>query len=198
MSPVASKFNHWISKIPIPDIYALCVAILLVIWLTYRLGHRCCCWMLEQRHVISWRRLLNSPLPWIFRKVDIDTYREGLAVATLFAANILGLSLWTHSWAGAQRRAGSLAVIHLIPLCTGLTFGLPADILHIDRQTMAWMHRWVGRLCVLHSLFHGSVLLSIAKTSALTATRHVVPFVVCTHPWVGYIYFASSAETAHG
>ena len=154
--------------------------------------------MLRQRHVISWRRLLNSPLPWIFRKVDIDTYREGLAVATFFAANILGLSLWTHSWAGAQRRAGSLAVIHLIPLCTGLTFGLPADILHIDRQTMAWTHRWVGRLCVLHSLFHGSVLFSIAKTSALTTTRHVAPFVVCTYPLVGYIYFASSAEAAHG
>ncbi|OQD77360.1 hypothetical protein PENANT_c110G04200, partial [Penicillium antarcticum] len=39
-----------------------------------------------------------------------------------------------------------MAVINLVPLCTGISFGLPADLLHVDRQMLAWFHRWNDEL----------------------------------------------------
>ncbi|KAI2732829.1 hypothetical protein DTO013E5_10246 [Penicillium roqueforti] len=93
----------------------------------------------------------------------------------MLAANIFGLRFRTQSWTQAQKRAGSLAVINLIPLCSGVSFGLPADLLHVDRQMLAWFHRWVGRICVLHSILHGSLLVSIARTTTLASPRYAVP-----------------------
>ncbi|KAI2670183.1 hypothetical protein LCP963914a_9874 [Penicillium roqueforti] len=87
------------------------------------------------------------------------------------------LAYEAESWMTAQRRAGSLAVIHVIPLCLGINFGFPADLLHLDRQTMAWLHRWIGRICVLHSLFHGSLMVSISRTSTLTVPIHIIPII---------------------
>ena len=90
----------------------------------------------------------------------------------------LWYKLRTHSWTEVQTKAGALAVIHFLPLCTGMSFSLPADLLHIDRQTFAWLHRWFGRLCVLQSLLHSSMLVSVARKSTLATSRYMVPLVV--------------------
>ncbi|OQE65759.1 hypothetical protein PENNAL_c0198G09455, partial [Penicillium nalgiovense] len=123
----------------------------------------------------SWRRLAFVHLPKCLYWLDIPNYREALILAVMLAANIVGLRLRAHSWAEAQKRAGSLAVINLVPLCTGISFGLPADLLHVDRQMLAWFHRWIGRICVLHSLFHCSLLVAAARTMNLVTPRHIFP-----------------------
>lgn len=185
----ASQLAMWISDLSVPELYSIGAACFLVIWLFYWLGNDICLWIWRHRHGLSWRaanakipgpwqRLLFIHLPNSLRWLDISSYSQVLAVALLVAGNIFGVCFRTHSWTEAQRKAGALAVIHSLPLCTGITFGLPADLLHIDRQTFAWLHRWFGRLCVLQSLLHSSMLVSIARTSALDTSRYRVPLVV--------------------
>ncbi|KAJ5365259.1 hypothetical protein N7517_008145 [Penicillium concentricum] len=40
---------------------------------------------------------------------------------------------------------------------------------------LAWFHRWVGRIYVLHSLLHCSLLVSVARTTTLANPRYIVP-----------------------
>lgn len=70
-----------------------------------------------------------------------------------------------------------MAVINFVRLCTGISFGLPADLLHVDRQMLAWFHRRVGRICVLHSLLHCSLLVTV-RTMNLANSRYIVPIAV--------------------
>ncbi|KAJ5365299.1 hypothetical protein N7517_008185 [Penicillium concentricum] len=44
-------------------------------------------------------------------------------------------------------------------------------LLHVDRHMLAWFYRWVGRICVLHSLLHCSLLVSVARTTTLANPR---------------------------
>ncbi|CAG8878862.1 unnamed protein product [Penicillium nalgiovense] len=186
MPPTGSKWYRWIADTSLPNLYAISAAIILAICLIYWLARDVCLWMWTRRHVVfrfpfrsrmlgSWRRLAFVHLPKCLYWLDIPNYREALILAVMLAANIVGLRLRAHSWAEAQKRAGSLAVINLVPLCTGISFGLPADLLHVDRQMLAWFHRWIGRICVLHSLFHCSLLVAAARTMNLVTPRHIFP-----------------------
>lgn len=190
MHKTASKLVRWISDLSVPELYSIGAACVLVAWLIYWLGRDVWLWVWRRRHGASWRawnaklpgswrRMLLVYLPKGLRWLDISTYPQTLTVAFLLAANTFGISFRTHSWIEVQKKAGALAVIHFLPLCTGMTFGLPADLLHIDRQTFAWLHRWFGRLCVLQSLLHSSMLVSIARTSTLATGRYMIPLVVC-------------------
>jgi hypothetical protein len=190
MQTTASRLLAWISSLSAPELYSLGAACVLVVWLLYWLGRDVCLWGWRQCHGVFWRasksqqpstwqRLLFVYLPRTLQWLDISTYVQALTVALLLAANFIGVGFRTNSWTERQRRAGALAVIHFLPLCTGLTFGLPADLLHMNRQTFAWLHRWFGRLCTLQSLLHSSMLVSIAHTSSLATFRYMVPLVVC-------------------
>ncbi|KAJ5483154.1 hypothetical protein N7530_002400 [Penicillium desertorum] len=175
MTPTTSRIHSWFIKTSIPDKYGLCVAVLIAIWLAYWFGRRCGHWVMRVRQVVSWRRLLQSPTPHILRWLDVSSWLQFAAIAIISSANMVAITLWTHSFVEVQKRAGSLAIIHLLALCTGFTFSLPADICHIERQTLAWLHRWFGRICVLYSLLHGSVIVSVARKSARTSASFVVP-----------------------
>lgn len=102
----------------------------------------------------------------------------------LLASNIVVLRLKTPTLAAVQRRAGSLAAVNIIPLCTGMNFGLPASLLCLNRHDLAWFHRWMGRICVLHSILHGSSLLTITKSSTLATPRYIIPIVVSGHAFL--------------
>ncbi|KAJ5611987.1 hypothetical protein N7510_005181 [Penicillium lagena] len=62
----------------------------------------------------------------------------------------------------------------MTPLCLGINFGFPADVLHIDRQTLAWFHRWTGHICVLHSLLHGSFVVSNVRKSMPPNPNYII------------------------
>ncbi|KAJ5642499.1 hypothetical protein N7490_006499 [Penicillium lividum] len=125
----------------------------------------------------AWRSFLYIHLSTVFRHLDIAEFHQALTIAILFTANIVVLTYGAESWTAAQRRAGSLAIIHIIPLCPGINFGFPADLLHLDRQVLAWFHRWIGRICVLHALLHGSLVVSIARISILAIPSHLIPMI---------------------
>lgn len=83
---------------------------------------------------------------------------KGGVLAALLIANITAVSVHVRSWAEVQKRAGCLAVTHLVPLCSGFSFSLPAHVYRVERSTLQWAHRWLGRICALHCLLHGSVV----------------------------------------
>ena len=184
-----SKLLHWFSNLSVPEVYGTCAAILLASWLIYSSAVHIWFWTCERRCLLSWhswssrlpgfwRRILFVHLPNSFRWLDISTCWQALVLATLLAANILALRLRATSLMVVQKRAGSLAVINIAPLCTGLNFGFPADLLRIDRQSLGWFHRWMGRICVFHSLLHGIIIMSTTKTSILTTPRYLFPIIV--------------------
>ncbi|KAI2948620.1 hypothetical protein CBS147323_11047 [Aspergillus niger] len=55
--------------------------------------------------------------------IDISTAFEVILVGVLLGANIVLLLVSAHGWADVQQRAAKLAVLNLLPLGTGLTFG---------------------------------------------------------------------------
>jgi hypothetical protein len=118
----------------------------------------------------------TGSLPKGVQWIDISTYRQDLTVVIQFAVNIVALRLGTNSLHTARIRAGSLAIIHMTPLCLGINFGFPADVLHIDRQT--WFHRWTGHICALHSLLHGSFVVSTARQSRPANPNYIITILV--------------------
>ena len=147
---------------------------ILLSWLLYILGRSVSLGIWHRRRLVSWHSIssqLSEPwrqwmcvyLPKLSQWIGISTFSQALAVAILIAANIVALAFRTTSWHTAKIRAGSLAVIHLIPLCLGFNFGFPADLLHLDRETFAWFHRWTGHICVLHSFLHRSLVVSMVR-----------------------------------
>lgn len=96
---------------------------------------------------------------------------------TLVIANIIAVSFQVRSRAELQKRAGCLAVTHLIPLCSGFSFSLPAHVYRIKQGPFQWAHRWLGRLCVVHCLLHGSILVTVARNTRLEVPL-IIPLVV--------------------
>ena len=181
MPPIESDLHRWIAETSLPNLYAICAALILAAWLIYWIGRDVWRWAWRRRQSRirqAWRRFAHVHLPKVMARLDIPKYRPALLLAVMLAANVFGLRFRTHSWTEAQKRAGSLAVINLIPLCTGVSFGLPAHLLHVDRHMLAWFHRWVGRICMLHSILHGSLLVSVARKTSLASPRYVVPIAV--------------------
>ena len=88
---------------------------------------------------------IGYELPWLAQTIDISTAFEVILVGVRLGANIVLLLVSAHGWADVQQRAAKLAVLNLLPLGTGLTFGLPAHLLGISHSAVTWSHRWFWR-----------------------------------------------------
>ncbi|GAA93070.1 hypothetical protein AKAW_11182 [Aspergillus luchuensis IFO 4308] len=69
----------------------------------------------------------NPKLPWLVQTIDIATALE--------------------------QRAAKLAVLNLLPLGAGLTFGFLSHVLRIRRSAVPWSHRWFGRVITAQTYF---------------------------------------------
>lgn len=177
MPPTTSPWYDQISHIPQTDWYGICAAIALGSWVVWRCASRCGRWAIRW-HVTQIRRALGYALPRPFSHLDMATVQQGSLVALLLTVNILPLVLQTRSWATAHRRAANLAVINLVPLWTGFTFGFPAHLLGIRWSAVAWMHRWIGRMVVIHSILHGAIAIVSDGQPVQAIRQHYVPFLV--------------------
>jgi hypothetical protein len=177
MPRLTSKIAEWLARASVQDIFSLCGLLALVCWLSYSLGRRYSHGLLRLQHAISWRRFFQAPTPGPLQWLDIPSYLQGGIVAALVIANIIAVSVHVRSWAEVQKRAGCLAVTHLVPLYSGFSFSLPAHVYRVERGTVQWAHRWLGRICALHCLLHGSVLGTVARNTRLAAPL-VIPLVV--------------------
>ncbi|KAI3047120.1 hypothetical protein CBS147353_11756 [Aspergillus niger] len=105
---------------------------------------------------------------WLIARL---AHRLVILVGALLGANIVLLLVSAHGWADVQQRAAKLAVLNLLPLGTGLTFGIPAHLLGISRSAVAWLHRWFGRVMAAHSLLHGAIAIARAD-KPIPSMRH--------------------------
>ncbi|OJZ79724.1 hypothetical protein ASPFODRAFT_213129 [Aspergillus luchuensis CBS 106.47] len=105
-------------------------------------------------------RRLGRELPWLLQTIDIATALEAILVGVLLGANIVLLIVSAHGWADVQQRAVKLAVLNLLPLGTGLTFGLPAHLLGISPLPLR------GRIAA------AAILMMIPVTLHVVVRRH--------------------------
>ncbi|OJZ80247.1 hypothetical protein ASPFODRAFT_223659 [Aspergillus luchuensis CBS 106.47] len=128
-------------------------------------------WTVQRHIAASLGRRLGRELPWLLQAIDIATAFEVILVGVLLGANIVLLLVSAHGWADVPQRAAKLAVVNLLPLGTGLTFGRPAHLLGISRSAVAWSHRWFGRVMAAHSLLHGATVIDRAD-NPIASLRH--------------------------
>jgi hypothetical protein len=166
MPPVAAKLSHWLSGVSLPGKYGLCAALILFACVFYHIGRDCLAWSLKLQRAVSWRRFLQSPVPSILYRLDILSYVHCLLLAALWTSNVVVLVFAAQSFAEVQKRAGSMAVIYLFPLFAGPTFSQTSSLSRLSRDTLAWVHRWVGRVCLVHCLLHGTMIVELARRSA--------------------------------
>lgn len=192
--PVTSSALHsWLSHRSTSELYALCGVLVISAWLLCAIARHVWLWVQSKcnrnlwcsihLHLPrQWKYLLFVSIPRVFSWLDIATFHQAIVVSILFATNLVALTLGADSWATTQRRAGSLAVIHMIPLCTGFNFGFPANLLLLDRQAFAWVHRWIGRLFLIHSILHGSLIVSSHGSPLLATPQYILPITVSSCP----------------
>lgn len=188
-----SKIRDSILALSIPQLYGAIIAVACLGWLSCAYGTLLGAWCLWKMKYVLWPGFLSRvPGPWRQRGyaigrvclwwIDIDNTAQGLLVAVLLAANILVLVFRADSWHTIMRRAGQLAVLHLVPLCFGMHFGLPSDIFRIGRSTFACFHRWIGFLSIVHSILHASCIFGAPSTLAMTRPSQVVALTVSDCP----------------
>ncbi|KAL4888265.1 hypothetical protein BDV59DRAFT_196607 [Aspergillus ambiguus] len=161
MPPATSPLYDRIAHISQTDCYAICAATALGGWSLWRLAKRCCRWIIRW-YVIHMRQLSCYPLPSLFARLDLLTVLEILMVTLLLTVNVVRLAARTRSWADVHR----------------LTFGFLAHLLGVSRSTMAWLHRWIGRLSVIDSILHGTVAVLIDDNPVGAIRRHYIPVLV--------------------
>lgn len=181
MPPALSDLYEQASQIQSVDWYGIWIAILLGVWLIARLAHRLGRWTVQRPIAVSLGRRIGYELPWLAQTIDISTACEVILVGVLLGANIVLLLVSAHGWADVQQRAAKLAVLNLLPLGTGLTFGLPAHLLGISRSAVAWLHRWFGRVMAAHSLLHGAIAIARADNPIPSMRHDWVPLLVSHH-----------------
>lgn len=163
------------------------VVLLFVAWLLYSVGRHGWAWYQEnnQQDRCQWRlkatklwRCFSHTMMHLLRWFDIATWSQVCVLAILIIGNAVALSFKAATWTVIQKRAALLAVINLTPLCMGLTFGFPADLLYIERDSFAWFHRWMGRMFVIHSLLHSISAVSSTHRSVVKTPRCFLPMLV--------------------
>jgi hypothetical protein len=188
-----SQIREFILALSIPQLYGAVIAVACLVWLSCAYGSLLVARCLWKGKYVIWPGFLSLVSePWRQRGyaigrvclwwIDIDTTAQGLFVAVLLATNILVLVLRADSWHTIMRRAGQLAVLHLVPLCFGMHFGLPAEIFRIERSTFACFHRWTGFLSIVHSILHASFILEAPSTMKMTQPSQVVAITVSDCP----------------
>ncbi|CEJ58365.1 hypothetical protein PMG11_07023 [Penicillium brasilianum] len=166
MAPVAVKLSHWLSGVSLPGKYGLCAALILLACVSYHIGRDCLAWSLKLQRAVSWRRFLQSPVPSILYYLDILSYIKCLLLVALLTSNVVVLVFAAQSFTEVQRRAGSMAVIYLFPLFASPTFSQTSSLCRLSRDTLAWAHRWVGRVCLIHCVLHGTIILELTRQYA--------------------------------
>ncbi|KAH6696622.1 hypothetical protein BKA61DRAFT_682836 [Leptodontidium sp. MPI-SDFR-AT-0119] len=104
---------------------------------------------LTYRYTVHRHRLLG---PWS---------RAGILIQLIYiAGNICCLKFWNTTISRAGIRAGTLAIINLIPLLAVPHLSTLADLLGVTLSTCHQIHRSAGVMAVLLSIFHLLVMIT--------------------------------------
>lgn len=119
--------------------------------------------------------------PYLYRRrhmVGVTTRFQVLAVMLFITGNVFSLATGVKSTTQVGSRAGTLAVVNLLGLLVSPRFSLLADSLGISSRSFVQIHRWIGRITMIHTIIH---VLSIViernpanrlDTAAVTVSKH--------------------------
>ena len=172
-----AMLTDWLANLKIHEKYGLAVALAFTTWLLYCLAHVSFHRFSRVCRSVSWWAF-QCPMPRLVSFLDLSSPAQGIAMVFLWGLNIAALVFHAPSWSDIQMRAGCFAVMHLLPLCVGFSFSLPAQVCHVERHTFQWLHRWLGRVCVFHCLIHSTLVVNAIKKAAHVSTVLVLPIVV--------------------
>ncbi|KAF2680662.1 hypothetical protein K458DRAFT_445146 [Lentithecium fluviatile CBS 122367] len=95
-----------------------------------------------------------------------------LSIVLLIASNITACSLWIADRADLAKRCGTLFMINVVPLYLGGRTNFFVDrVLQLPLDQYSFLHRWMGRICVIQGLVHG---IMNAATSSSSITENLL------------------------
>lgn len=107
-----------------------------------------------RRYVVAWR------VPWLWR-FSIDANIRGvLAILALATANVFFIVFNRKTLPDFTRGTGIMMLINLIPLSVGSRVNWFLWLLHLDPNTVALVHRWIGHIAILEGVTHIALAMS--------------------------------------
>ncbi|KAH6972697.1 hypothetical protein EDB80DRAFT_596131 [Ilyonectria destructans] len=121
-------------------------------------------------------RVANLFSSWVLKHLVYPHRADAVLFITYLAANLtcIFVDLPTVEKAGA--RAGTLALINMLPLYIGPCLSFIADALHISLSAHRRIHAWAGHIVLLLTLFHGIVAAISQGNFSLEEIRNIWPF----------------------
>jgi hypothetical protein len=94
-----------------------------------------------------------------------------LLLGGFFIANILGVLLEGRTLDAIMIRTGYLALVNAVPL--GLTgrCNVFLDKCGVPYETRLQLHRWIGRMVLVHSIVHSAIALGNEARTAITLEK---------------------------
>ncbi|KAI9777795.1 MAG: hypothetical protein M1839_008590 [Geoglossum umbratile] len=137
--------------------YAISVAAVVGAFTLYRVGTVIARVVRMLRTVFILKHLCY-PVLWRRRSGSTDMTRlQGILTALFIAANILCSLIGVRNVSDLNRRSGILSLINMMPMFLGGRTNLFADLLGLRLDHYGTLHRWIGRVCVLQGILHGSI-----------------------------------------
>lgn len=162
----------------VPERYGLCAAAVLVLWLLCRISIILLQWIAQKPTALLLKHFSYRLLPAVLRWLDTTTLFDGLVIIIYVIVNILCAVVGTHSWSQINIRLGILATMNFLPLLAGMGFGPSADAVGVHRHVYTQAHRWIGRVCALQAVVHGSISLATSSKGSWSGRSGSIPLVV--------------------
>ena len=162
----------------VPERYGLCAAAVLVLWLLCRISVILLQWIAQKPTAFLLKHVSYRLLPAVLRWLDTTTLSDGLVIIIYVIVNILCAVVGTHSWSQINIRLGILATVNFLPLLAGMGFGPSADAVGVHRHVYTQAHRWIGRVCALQAVVHGSISLATSSKGSWSDRAGSIPLVV--------------------
>ena len=127
-------------------------------------------WLYQHYFVFLFYKLLYYPflVPRTRFNLPYSPFRF-LLQTCYYAGVVLSVTVKTRSLSELSARSALLAVIHFLPLCLGLSFCLPADMLGMSVRTYRLVHGSIGLIVLLLSMTHSATVIpALRKTGTLS------------------------------
>jgi hypothetical protein len=149
-------------------VYAIAAGALAALFVLFFLTSSVLRWIYSSFAFWISKYLFTPQLPYPLRGM---TRMHLLLLGGFVIANILGILLEGRTLDGIMIRTGYLALVNAVPL--GLTgrCNVFLDKCGVPYETRLQLHRWIGRMVLVHSIVHSAIALGNGATTAITLEK---------------------------
>lgn len=142
--------------------YSISLALFTATLLLYRIGTVASNFFVAEFQVWALKRIIY-PLLVQRRYFASVTRFQGAVVGSYFIINGVCMGIGIKSTSDLLLRSGTMASINMMPLFLGGRTSVLANFLGISLHTYYLAHHWIGRLVVIQSLLHVSLVIASGK-----------------------------------